>query len=404
MTTVDNFFDTLPAQLSSAGPLAAATQIVDFFRHQGAYHELFEALKMKARLELGLPPVPPGPDEVLGPVITDRLERSLIDACRTVGLLLLGDGRIREGWMYMRPVGDRQAAADALATIQPNSENLDELLEVLVHEGVDVARGYGLSLSQLGSCNSITLYDSTVAYKSKADRQAAAALLVRHIHRDLMNSLRMDVGRREGKPPLGETAEAILAEFPTMLKDGSYHLDTTHLSSTVRIGRVLEEPALLKLCLDIAQYGRNLHPQFQYAGDEPFLEFYPNSIAFYRTLLGQHVEAGLRLFRNKAEALDPREQGTAAIETYIDLLSRIGRHQEAFDTFIKMMPEGVRPTGIAPSLLELSQRIGSFQPMLKHCQSKNDYLGFAAALLQSTSNAVATATNQPTSLDGGKTS
>jgi hypothetical protein len=152
--------------------------------------------------------------------------------------------------------------------------------------------------------------------------------------------------------------------------------------------------------LDIAQYGRNLHPQFQYAGDEPFLEFYPNSIAFYRTLLGQHVEAGLRLFRNKAESLDPREQGTAAIETYIDLLSRIGRHQEAFDTFIKMMPEGVRPTGIAPSLLELSQRIGSFQPMLKHCQSKNDYLGFAAALLQSTSDASGTTPATGVNLDG----
>ncbi|MEY4566589.1 MAG: hypothetical protein RLY14_1559, partial [Planctomycetota bacterium] len=131
MTTVDTFFDSLPTQLNAAGSVATATQIVEFFRHQGAYHELFEALKMKARLELGLPAITPGPEESLGALVTDRLERSLIDACRTVGLLLLGDGRIREGWMYMRPVGDREAAAKALAAIEATSENLDELIEVL---------------------------------------------------------------------------------------------------------------------------------------------------------------------------------------------------------------------------------------------------------------------------------
>jgi len=386
MTTVDNFFESLANHLAQQGPQATAKQVIEFFRHQGAYHELFEALKMKARLEIGLPAVPPGPDETLSPLLTDKLERSLIDACRTVGLLLLGNGRIREGWMYMRPVGDREAAAQALASIEANSENLDELIEVLVHESVDVERGFQLSLSRLGTCNSITLFDSHLAYKSKPERQKAAALLVRHVHRELMNSLRVDIGRRDGKPPLGETVEAILAEHPTLLKDGSYHLDTTHLSSTVRIGRVLDDPSLQKLCLDIAHYGRNLHPQYQYPGDEPFLEFYPNSIAFFRTLLGQHVEAGLRLFRQKAESLDVREHGTTAIETYIDLLSRVGRHEEAFHSFIKMMPDGARPMGIAPSLLELSQRTGSYSPMLKHCQEKLDYLGYAAALLQSASD------------------
>jgi hypothetical protein len=399
MTTVDNFFESLSQQLVKQGAVSTAGQVIEFFRHQGAYHELFEALKMKARIELGLPAVPPGPDETLSPMLTDKLERALIDACRTVGLLLLGDGRIREGWMYMRPVGDRAAAAEALTAIEATSENLDELMEVLVHEGVDVERGYQLSLTRLGTCNSITLFDSTLAYKPKRDKQQAAALLVRHVHRELMNSLRIDIGRREGRPTLGETAEAILADHPTLLKDGTYHLDTTHLSSTVRIGRVVDDPILQKLCLDIAQYGRNLHPQYQYPGDEPFLEFYPNSIAFFRTLLGQHVEAGLRLFRQKAEALDPREHGTAAIETYIDLLSRIGRHEEAFKSFVKMMPDGIRPVGIAPSLLELSQRTGSYQPMLDHCQQKMDYLGFAAALLQSAS-ALPASTTKVSSITG----
>ena len=54
MTTVDTFFDSLPTQLHSAGPVVTANEIVEFFRHQGAYHELFEALKMKARgMQLG---------------------------------------------------------------------------------------------------------------------------------------------------------------------------------------------------------------------------------------------------------------------------------------------------------------------------------------------------------------
>jgi hypothetical protein len=47
------------------------------------------------------------------------------------------------------------------------------------------------------------------------------------------------------------------------------------------------------------------------------------------------------------------------------------------------MPEGMRPFGIAPSLIELASISGEFQPMMDHAKERGDVLGYAAALLQS---------------------
>jgi hypothetical protein len=47
------------------------------------------------------------------------------------------------------------------------------------------------------------------------------------------------------------------------------------------------------------------------------------------------------------------------------------------------MPEGMRPYGVAPSLIELSSVSGEFQSMKDHALERGDLIGFAAAVLQS---------------------
>lgn len=382
MTQAEEMYRQLADAQQAGGPIAAVDRLIEYLESEKRFHELFEALKMRARLELGLVPTQTDRDERLDEETELKIERALIDACRRVGEGLLNEGKVREGWMYMRPVGDREAAAAALARIEPDDENVDALLEILVHEGVDVAAGYRLALQRLGTCNSITLFETAIAARPRRDQQAAAALLVEHVHAELLENLRRDIAQREHAEPKGASLTELLAERPTLLRDGTYHLDTTHLASTVRFARVLDDRPHLEMVLDLTQYGKHLHPQFQYPGEEPFLDLYPASAAFFRALLGDQVDAGIRYFTQKADSVDRRQFGNIAIEVLIDLLSRVGRNEAALQEFARRLPPDARLMGIAPSMLELSQRLGSFDAMRKLCVERDDILGYTAALIQ----------------------
>ena len=376
------------------GLQAAAQELVERMRQQKLYPELFEARKMLHRVELGLPPVQVDPIGAHGkksgaiqqdPQVQDELDKRLLDACREVGGGLMRSGRLQEGWMYLRAVGDDAFASEAMAAVEPTQDNLDLLLNLYVHEGVDIGRGTELCLKMRGTCNTITMLDSIVAMRGRSDQQAAVEALVKHVHQELLANLIADVTRRmpQVNAPEDHTIVAWLGLVPGLLRDGTYHLDTTHLASTVRFARVLDDPSTLRLAADLAEYGRQLHAQYQYSSEEPFADLYPMSLAWFRALLGEHVDAALRVFRQKAESIDLEEHGTIGIETYADLLARIGRPDEASKYLIRTMPDGMRPFGVAPSLIELSSASGEFQPMKDHAKQRGDLIGFAAALLQS---------------------
>ncbi len=388
--------DSLETTLHQSGPAAAAQFLADAMRREQKYAELFEALKMLHRIELGLPAVHTDlsgahvatQQDSISPELQDQLDKKLLGACAEVGTALMRAGNLQEGWMYLRAVGDRQATADAMRDVPVTQDNLDTVLGLLVHEAIDVARGTKLSLEMRGTCNTITMLDSVVSMRGRADQQAAVGTLVEHVHAELLSSLKSDILRREkcdgASPVHSETSlESLLSTRPTLLRDGTYHLDTTHLSSTVRFARILDNEQQLRLAVDMAQYGRQLHSQYQYPSEEPFADLYPMSLGMFRALLGEHVDSALKMFLQKAESLDPQEHGTVAIETYADLLTRVGRPAEALQFLIKKMPRGMRPFGIAPSLLELAEASQDFQAMLSHTKERGDLVGYAAALLQS---------------------
>lgn len=380
-TETATIYDELLQTRLGSGQQAAIDRLVAFLESEGRFHEMFEALKMQLRVRLGLPAAQLDRNEKLAANLEVQLEQGLIEACRRVGEGFFKQGKIREGWMYMRPVGDRASAAALLAQIEVNDENVDEMLEVLLHEGVDIARGYQTALDRLGTCNSITLFESALGARPRGDQQIAAGLLVRHVHAELLANLRRDITKREGKEPEEQTAEGLLKSRPDLMRDGSYHLDTSHLASTVRYARVIESTEELRLALDLTIYGRHLHPQFQYAGEEPFIDLYPSSAAFFRAMLGQQVDQGIRYFTQKADSVDQSQYGTVAVEVLIDLLSRCGRKEEALRAYERRMPAGSRLLGIAPTMLELSIGIGEFGSMQSICRRRDDLLGFTAALL-----------------------
>ena len=76
-----SFFDEILQTASGEGPQAAVARLVDHLRQAGQYPELFEALKMQKRLELGLTAVGLESDPPLSPENMDAIESGLIAGC-----------------------------------------------------------------------------------------------------------------------------------------------------------------------------------------------------------------------------------------------------------------------------------------------------------------------------------
>ena len=382
MPSLETEFDQLQDALERGGVDAALDQLAEYLRENKKYHELFEALKMKVRHGLGLPLTYSDAGDELDESTRSKLEDGLIDACRTVGTALLREGAIREGWMYLRPVGDRAAAAVELLNIEANEENLDALIEVSLHEGVDPKRGYALVLERHGTCNAITTYESVVVRQSMAAQQAAAGLLVEHVHSELLATLRADIAQQQGSEPAEATLKDLVADRDWLFGEHSYHLDTTHLASTVRFARLLDDETQLRLALDLTAYGRRLSSQFQYKGDQPFADIYPSHALYLGALLGEDIDAAIEYFRERAESLDPREHGGLPVEAFVQLLDRLGRYELAINAlldFVQKQPDAASQA--VPLMLELSQKAGNFDKLTAYCRGRGDVLGYATAAL-----------------------
>jgi hypothetical protein len=304
--------------------------------------------------------------------------------------MLMRAGRVRDGWTYLRPTGDIRAAAELIKQVPVREENADEIISVCLHEAVDVGHGFKFLLERMGTCNSITTFDQVLTNRHYREQRIAAALLLDHVYNELRHSLIGDIRRRQeeggaanpDQTPAGDdqTVDQLIANRPELLAGGAYHLDTTHLASTIRICRVLEEQAQLEKISHLIAYGRKLHSQYQYPGEEPFVDFYPANGLFIDALLGRGVDQAIRYFRDKANQVDPLEHGTRAVEVYIDLLDRLGRPQDALQAALDLIPADIPVTRVAPLLLELAQKAGNYQPVLDFARRRGDLLMFAAAL------------------------
>ena len=387
MATTQVEFERLEAEWNDGGAVAAVAELVNQLRDQKKYHELFEGLKMQARIGLGLSPMPSGSEEQLDAQQRDQLEDGLIAACREVGLLLIEGGQLREGWMYLRPVGEKQLVKDALAKVILDDENRDEFVEVALHEGIDPQRGFSEVLGYYGTCNAITTFESLAPQCEPADQQGITAQLVEHVHAELMATLKADIEQQQGSAPTESTLGELVADRDWLFGEHAYHIDTSHLAATVRFARLLEKPEHLRLGEDLTQYGRRLDAQFQYEGDEPFTELYPHHGLYFSALLGEDVDTALAHFEDRARNVPVDQYGLVAIEVYVSLLSRLGRHEEALNRALELYAEAGHTNGQTISLLELSDKSGDFQPLIDHYRQHHDLLGFTVSLISTGSDA-----------------
>lgn len=372
--------DELDRALASGGVEALLAALAEQFAREDRLHELFDTRLMQARVKLGLPPVGSGALDELPPAQREQVEQAYLAACEEIGRKMLDAGKLREAWMYLRPTGSTKEMVTALRAVEVDDDTAEDLIELALQERIDPAYGFELLLKWHGTCNSITVYDSQLASASKQDQERCAELLVRHLHAELDRNLRAEIKRREGRDPGEMNIASLVAERDWLFSENNYHVDTTHLNSVVRIGRIVEEPAELSKLVDLCAYGLKLAKQFQFEGDSPFEASYPTHTLFYNAQLGQDLDKALAFFRQRAENDDQLVIGTGAAETYIVLLQRLGRWSDAIAASARLLPPGTRTGGFAPTLLELSKQARDFTALKALCRERGDLLNYAAAL------------------------
>ncbi|MCZ6806560.1 MAG: hypothetical protein O7F08_06375, partial [Deltaproteobacteria bacterium] len=322
-------------------------------------------------------------DELPEP-LRSQTEEAYLAACREVGQLMLDAGKYREGWMYLRPTGDKEPVREALGRAIPDDENTEELIEVALHEAVSPRRGIAWMLAHYGTCNSITTFEGLASNLPREDQQACAAVLVRHLHDELIGNVRSNIEQQEESlPPDEATLTELVVDHPWLLQNESYHVDTSHLGATVRFARLLTDPQLLRLALALTEYGLRLARLHQFPGEEPFVDVYPSHRLLFSATLGERVDEAVRFFAKKAREVSVEEHGTGAIEAYLVLLVRLERYEEALEEMGRLVPSDVALSSYAPTMLELARESGAWERYLELARQREDAVGFAAGLVES---------------------
>lgn len=372
------------ASLASAlqqGPDGLFEELARQFLSEKRYHELFDTRLMQARRRLGLPLLVAPPIEELPAAMQDAVEAAQVQACREVGLLLLAEKRIPESWMYLRVAGERAAVAAALEECDPQEEEeVEQLVDIALHQGVSPRKGFEWVLKQFGTCSSVTMFERESLNLQPGPRAEISGVLVKHLHKELVDSLKREIDRQEGSEPAGDSLVELMADREWLFLENAYHIDTSHLSMTVRFARWSTDPAVLGLAYELTEYGRRLSTQFQYEGEDPFRDVYPSHGLFFEAQLGRRVDGALAYFLKQASELKPEAVGLLPVESYVVLLERLGRHAEAFDAAVRLSP--VAPSlGFASPLVDLARRANALPRLLALYQERGDRLSYSAILI-----------------------
>ena len=370
-------FDRAEQALQAGGAEAALQFLSDKFRNEKNYAALFETRLMRKRRELGLPLLQMGSLDDIPEDKRPGYEKEFIEAARETGNLFLGDGDIPRGYSYLRAIGDLQPVFNAIDRLTMDDVN-DAVLEIALHERVHPRKGFELVMASHGICRAITVFGQ---YPGTQGREDCLHLLITKLHTDLMASLRRTIQEAEGTAPEGQSIPELIVGRDWLFEGMSYYVDTSHLVSILGFSLELTDPAMLRMAIELCEYGRKLSPMFHYRGDPPFEDIYADHAVFLKALLGEDVEAGIAHFVKKVEDSDPEEIGTGPAQILIVLLGRLKRYKQAVEISV-MYLAGADQTQLAcPSVLQLCYLAEDPGKMMEIAKRKQDLLGFTAGLL-----------------------
>lgn len=362
--TEQDAFAQLEEELRRHGGEAALELLIRRFRLERNFPLLFRARTMQARVRCGLPPIETDADEI-PPQQRAAYEAALQRAARETGELALEAGDISGAWPFFKALGETAPVAEAIEHFG-GEQNLDSVIEIAFQEGVNIRKGFELILEHRGICSALTWYP---AIRDEETRRKCLGLLVRTLYGELAESLRETITGVEEAPPGTDRVAELIAGRRWLFEGKSYYVDSTHLTALLRFTPELEDPGMLRMAAELADYGQALDPMYHFRGDPPFENPYVDCSFYLHALLGDDVESGVAHFRGKGG------RGSLAAEALVDLLMRLGRPKEALEAAIALLPD-------SPSVLQLCQMAGDFATLRAVARERRDLLGFAAAILQ----------------------
>jgi hypothetical protein len=378
---MDDAFYSLQQALESGGPTAGFEFLLQRFREEKKYAELFQARLMMKRHELELPLIAVGPLDDLPEDARRAYEECFVQAAREAGSLFLADGNIEAAWPYFRAIGEREPIAAAIEQLQPR-EGLDRVIEIAFYERVNVRKGLELILANYGLCRAITCF---MQYPDGKGREECLGLLVRTLHRDLVRNLKWAIAQREGREPEVESVPALIAGRDWLFDDHRYYIDTSHLVSVLQFSLEATERETLELALEFTEYGPHLSSLYQHRLDPPFENVYLDHAVYLRAALGDDVDAAVAHFREKLTQTDATQSGSGPAQVVVRLLARLGRYAEAIEVSLEHLRE-VDPAQLScPSVLQLCQLAGDHKLLMKLAKERGDLLNFAAGAFQAKS-------------------
>ena len=347
------------------------------------FHRLFDAKLIQARRKMGLSVIQPTSLDNVPKEHEQQFRDAYVDAAREVGTLFLEDGQLSDAWAYFRTIGEPElvkAAIDKISIPREPDEAFDEIMNVALYEGAHMTRGLEFLLKTHGTCNTVTALSQLQQQMTVEERRTAAAMMVRNIYEDLQATIRREVEAR--MPVLSPNAGVgeLIKGREWLFAEGNYHIDVSHLHSTVGFARALEkEDPELKLAIELCDYGAMLAPQLQYPADLPFDEYYKANKFFLSALAEDDVDGGLEYFmqRLKDEPDEPDQQLIAFV--LLDLAQRVGRIEEILQKTVSFVSKMEDPNGF--SFTKLCVDIGQTQQLEEAAVANDDVLAFTIAKL-----------------------
>lgn len=376
-----SIYEELEELLRQRGPAKAVERLCQVLRERQDYHALFYALVLGKRIELGLPAVHVGsenlPAEVLGPY-----EDAIREAARTVGRLFLERNELAAAWPYFRMIGEHEPIIAAIERVDPSQdEAAQQAIEIGFHEGVSPRRGFDLLLARYGICSAITAVGQ--AFNMPTDvRNHCVKALIRALHAELRERLKAELSDRGEPVPEDISIPELVRRLDWPAGEEFYHVDVSHLGAVTQYSLQLPPCEELELALELCLYGERLSPRFRYHTDPPFEEQYRDYAIYLKVLLGRDVEEGIEHFRAKAEAADPENVGTYPAQVLVTLLDRIGRTREAIAAYCRYLAQADQRHLSCPPLVEMCQRIGDYAPLTDVSLRRGDLVNYTAGLVQ----------------------
>lgn len=372
----------LEETLSARGTAAALDQLEAALRDKGDFWGWFYSRLMRARVDMGACPTPTAGSADLTASQQETYERAIRDAAHLVGGAALEQGLLEQAWPFYKLLGDAQPVRDALIRFRAEDDgDWDTPIRLAFYEGLLPVEGYGWIIERYGLCNAITALSQGEIPADPADRKACLRQLARALHHELTSRLLADVARQEGREPLPEDSEpmpagrlpALLDAHPELTGEDVYHIDLSHLQSTVQLAGGMGACPELDLACELCDYGARLKGRFAPRGETPFDPFFEGWRHYLEAIAGRDVDAHLDHFRAAARA-GAEDGNTYPSEVLHRLLETIGRDTEALEAAVNCQSP--------QSLRERCHRVGDFSAMIRAAKLQGDPVHFVAACLE----------------------